>query len=206
MSALFAINAKGIKKSFGKTEILKDVSLSLGSRGLYFITGENGVGKTTLLKIIGLLDQDNEGSLSVFGRETKSLSESKIAGLRKKYFSYFLQGGNDISFLSSKANAKFRGACFGIDGQLDERESPGQGERVLAYLELALKSKKRMLLLDEPTSNLSEKNALKILDQLVKTSLTKCVVVVTHDTLLINSRKGKVIKLENGKLFSSQRK
>lgn len=89
MSALFAINAKVIKKSFGKTEILKDVSLSLGSSGLYFITGENGVGKTTLLKIIGLLDQDYEGSLSVFGRETKSLSESKIAGLRKKVFLLF---------------------------------------------------------------------------------------------------------------------
>lgn len=111
-----------------------------------------------------------------------------------------MQGGNDISFLSSKANTKIRGACFGNDEQLNERESPSQGERVLTYLELALKSKKRILLLDEPTSNLSEKNALKILDQLVKASLTKCVVVVTHDTLLIDSMKGKVIKLENGKL------
>lgn len=193
------LELKNIKKSFGQKKVLNEINFSLNGNGLYLIDGVNGAGKTTLLKIIGLLDSDYEGEYSFLGYKTKELKENALAGLRKKYISFFFQGGNDLSFLNEKENARFRSIVEGQE-EVEEKESPSQGERTIDYLRKALLSKKVLLLLDEPTSNLSLNNAQRVFDTLIEVAKTKCVIVVTHDSLLLRSKKGIVIKLADGKL------
>lgn len=193
------LELKIIKKSFGQKIVLNEINLSLSGNGLYLIDGVNGAGKTTLLKIIGLLDSDYEGEYSLLGHKTKELKEDALAGLRKKYISFFFQGGNDLSFLNEKENARFRSIVEGQE-EAEEKESPSQGERTINYLRKSLLSKKVLLLLDEPTSNLSPNNAQRVFDTLIEVAKTKCVIVVTHDSLLLHSKKGTVIKLADGKL------
>lgn len=193
------LELKNIKKSFGQKKVLNEINLSLNGNGLYLIDGVNGAGKTTLLKIIGLLDSDYEGEYSFLGHKTRELKENALAGLRKKYISFFFQGGNDLSFLNEKENARFRSVIEGQE-ETEEKESPSQGERTIDYLRKSLLSKKVLLLLDEPTSNLSLNNAQRVFDMLIEVAKTKCVIVVTHDSLLLHSKKGTVIKLVDGKL------
>lgn len=192
------IEGKNIRKTFGKKNVLNDVSFSFPSKGFFLIKGSNGAGKSTLLRIIGLLDDRYVGSLIVCGRDISSLKEKEKAGLRKKYFAYLFQGDNDISFLNSKENSFFRDELWKSEREGEKKESPSQGERVLDYLEAAIRSKRKILLLDEPTANLSEKNALKVIERLQSASKDKLTIVVTHDSLFFEEKDKYVLALQDG--------
>lgn len=197
------IKVERLQKKYGERLVLKQVDLSLSENGLYFITGENGAGKSTLLKIIGLLDEDFDGKLSILGHQIKKLSEKKKAGLRKKYIAFLFQGGNDLSFCKAKDNGKFRAFLWNNE-EKDVKESPSQGERMLNYLNEAVLSKKPILLLDEPTANLSERNSLLVYQKLKEISKGKCVIVVTHDDALLKQNET-IISLKNGELKYTQK-
>lgn len=192
------IKTEHLQKKYGEHLVLKQVDLSLSENGLYFITGENGAGKSTFLKIIGLLDEDFDGELSILGHQIKKLSEKKRAGLRKKYLAFLFQGGNDLSFCKAKDNGEFRAILWNNE-EKEAKESPSQGERILDYLNEAMLSKKPILLLDEPTANLSERNSLLIYQKLKEISKKKCVIVVTHDDALLKQNET-IISLKNGEL------
>lgn len=192
------IEGKNIHKTFGKKNVLNNVSFSFPSKGFFLIKGSNGAGKSTLLRIIGLLDGHYTGSLTICGHEVSSLKEKDKAGLRKKYFAYLFQGDNDMSFLNSKENSLFRDELWKSEREGDKKESPSQGERVLDYLEAAINSKRKILLLDEPTANLSEKNALKVIERLQFASKDKLVIVVTHDSLFFKEKDKHVLTLQDG--------
>lgn len=193
------IKGEGITKRFGKHVILNNVSFSFSENGLFLIEGENGIGKTSLLKLIGCLDDDYEGNLWINGHLLHHLSDREKASLRKKYFSYVFQSNNELSFLSSKGNEEFKGDLWSLDR--GGKESPSQGERMIELIRLASKRKSKILLLDEVTANLSEENANKIYESLKEVSKTKLVIIITHDELILNKAVDGVLKIENGSIF-----
>lgn len=195
------IKGEGITKRFGKRVILNNVSFSFPENGLFLIEGENGIGKTSLLKLIGCLDDDYEGNLWINGHLLRDLSDREKASLRRKYFSYVFQSNNELSFLSSKGNEIFESDMWNLNH--NEKESPSQGERMIELIRLASKRKSKILLLDEVTANLSEENANKIYKLLKEVGKNKLVIFVTHDELILNKSVDGVLKIEGGRIFPS---
>ena len=77
------IEIKNVVKSFGETQVLKDISISIKKGEIYGIIGHSGAGKSTLLRCINGLESYNEGSVNVMGREVSSLKDSELREFRK---------------------------------------------------------------------------------------------------------------------------
>ena len=87
------IKMQNVKKNFGKTEVLKDISLNINEGEIYGLIGHSGAGKSTLLRCINALEDYNDGSVEVMGKEVKDLSEKGKRELRKELGMIF-QGFN----------------------------------------------------------------------------------------------------------------
>ena len=77
------IEIKNVIKSFGETQVIKDVSISIKEGEIYGIIGHSGAGKSTLLRCINGLESYNGGSINVMGKEIKSLNEKDLREFRK---------------------------------------------------------------------------------------------------------------------------
>ena len=91
------IKLSNINKKFDQRIILSNVSLSISKNEFVCITGESGVGKTTLLNIIGLLDKPDSGELSLNGKI--NFTKKDIMRLRRNFFGYIFQ---DYLLMTSK--------------------------------------------------------------------------------------------------------
>ena len=80
------IKLVGIHKQFGNDKVLEEVNLTLEDNGIYIIKGKSGCGKTTLLNIIGLIDEDYKGKYYLNGINIYSEKDKSI--YRRNYFTY----------------------------------------------------------------------------------------------------------------------
>ena len=72
------IELKGVTKKYQDQVILNNVSMTFSNVGFYGIVGQSGIGKTTFLNLIGLLDEPSDGSILYDGKELKSLEEKEM--------------------------------------------------------------------------------------------------------------------------------
>ena len=183
-------------------EVLKKVDLSVESGTTIVVTGESGCGKSTLLNLIGGLDFPTSGSIVVEGREVGGLSEEEASGYRNTYIGFIFQfhfllkdftalenvvipamvGG--ASFKSLSAKGKKLLADVGLVRRQDAypHELSG-GERQRVAVARALMNEPLLILADEPTGNLDEKNSgivQEILFELVEKQ-GRTMILVTHD-------------------------
>ena len=85
------IEIKGITKSFGSLQVLKNIDLCIEKGEIVSIVGPSGAGKTTLLQILGTLDKPDSGSVVVDGIETNKLSANKLSEFRNKHLGFVFQ-------------------------------------------------------------------------------------------------------------------
>lgn len=85
------IRLTGIHKSFGQLEVLKGIDLHIKEGEFVSIVGASGAGKTTLLQIIGTLDTDNEGEVTINGVNIKKLSDKELSAFRNKQLGFVFQ-------------------------------------------------------------------------------------------------------------------
>lgn len=200
---------------------LDDISLKISDGEMLAITGRSGAGKSTLLHIIGCLDSLTEGSCRIDGKETKDLSDSRLAKLRNDKIGILLQDfgliGSETAYhnvvipllfsktplrkMREKAEKSMRLAGIAeLSGQKTSTMSGGQKQRVA--LARALVSNPSVLLCDEPTGALDSKTADEMMGQLMqlnKNGVT--VVIVTHDAKVAACCKSR-IELSDGRLFA----
>ena len=183
-------NKKGVK-----VQALKNIDLTLPSKGLVFIVGKSGSGKSTLLNLLGTLDHPTEGTIYVDGKKlTKKMEEA----YRNQYIGFIFQEFHvfdeytvyDNICLSLRLQKKHPSKekierlleTLGLDG-LEHRKpnelSGGQKQKVAVAR--ALVKNPMMILADEPTGNLDVKSSAQLFDILTAISKTKLVVVVSHD-------------------------
>lgn len=175
------------EKKFGDTPIINDLMLNIKEGGIISLLGRSGVGKTTLLKILAGLDQSYKGSVLL---EQKRLSEptSDIA--------LMFQGHRLLPWLTVKKNIKFINSEIqdeeiisylkkvGIENK--ENSWPNQlsgGEKTRAALSVALLNKCKVLLLDEPFSDIDIKvknGVIKLLKE-IKFSFNTTILLTTHN-------------------------
>lgn len=183
--------------------LYQDVSLKFDAEKFYAITGESGTGKTTFLSFLGGLDIPKEGNVRFSG---KKISDIGLTNYRRKNVSIIFQAFNLIEYMTAEenlmsalaiTNSKHRGdrtyalkvlESVGIDSDTAKRNvkklSGGQQQRVAIARALSVDAP--IILADEPTGNLDEKNTKEITSIFVKTAHQehKTVIVVTHDPLV----------------------
>ncbi len=201
-------------------EVLHGVSLEIQPGRLIAIVGPSGSGKSTLLNLIGTLDVPSGGRLLFEGREIGDLKAKARARFRADHLGFIFQFFNLLPGLSARQNVELAAAIAGRDrGRARARaadllERVGLGERIDAparklsggqmqrvAIARALVNEPRLVLADEPTGNLDQRNAHAILELLrQQASGGRAVVMVTHDHELAERYADEIVSLLDGRV------
>ena len=172
---------KNLNKSFAEKKIFKDFSYSFDERGVYALTGESGIGKTTLLRMIAGLDKGYEGKISCAGSVSLAFHEDRLfpvlTALENVVFAI-----SDTKNEAVIADAKNMLASLGIiekDFNLMPSELSG-GMKQRVSLARAFLKDAPILLLDEPTGELDEDNAALVREIIKSEGERRLVILVTH--------------------------
>ena len=201
-------------------EVLRDINLDVEEGTTVAVTGESGCGKSTMLALIGGLDRPSAGSVRVGDTEVTGLEESALSRYRNRDVGFIFQFHFLLKDFTALENVVIPGMLGGITGRaLRERarqllfevglerrmnawpvELSG-GERQRVAVARALINEPLLILADEPTGNLDERNAGNVEEMLF--SLVekhhRTMIVVTHDNALA-SRAGRRFLLSGGAL------
>lgn len=193
--------AKSYTDSAQRIEVLKDINLELSQGDLISITGKSGSGKSTLLHILGLLDEQDKGTVQINGEEVSASSKS-AARIRNRDLGFVFQFHYLIEDLTAEENVALPLLIDGMSHQKSLSRARelltgfGLGERLKHYsnqlsggeqqrvsLARALVNKPKLVLADEPTGNLDPDNSLEIWNTILKLNkdLGQAFIVITHD-------------------------
>lgn len=207
------------------TKALQDLSLTIHKGEFVFIVGSSGSGKSTLIKLLLKEIEPSAGRIEVNGQEVTAMKHKQVAKYRRKLGVVFqdfrlLKDRNvfeNVAFalrVVGKSNYTIRRqvpAILTIMGLGDKYASlPRQlsgGEQQRVALARALVNKPPILLADEPTGNLDPKNSweiMKLLDEINKKGTT--VVVVTHNSEIVDAMQKRVITMKKGIMISDEQK
>ena len=215
------LQLKQIKKDYqaGETTVqaLKGVDLSFRESEFVAILGHSGCGKTTLLNIIGGLDQYTSGDLVINGKSTRNFSDGDWDAYRNHSIGFVFQSYNLIPHqtvlsnvelaltLSGVAPSERRARAtralerVGLGDQLHKRPnqmSGGQMQRVA--IARALVNDPDILLADEPTGALDSDTSVQIMEILKEISKDKLIIMVTHNPELAAGYASRTIRLKDG--------
>ena len=177
------IEAQGISKSFGEKVLYKNLSFTLPPAGIIGVIGPNGVGKTTLFRLIMGLETPDSGTFSV--GETVKLAyvdqQHKDIDPTKSVYEVVSQGNELMRMGGREINARAYLSRFNFAGADQEKKCGvlSGGERNRLQLALALKQEGNVLLLDEPTNDI-DVNTLRALEEGLE-AFAGCAVVISHD-------------------------
>ena len=197
------LELKNITKSYGDQLILSDVSFQVKEKELVSILGPSGSGKSTLLQIIGLLNLADSGSILLDDVECTNLNEKELIAFRNRKLGFVFQFHNLLGEFSCEENIKMplliREKIL-IDAQLELfdkiinklsisdliKKYPSQlsgGEQQRVAVARALINQPKILLADEPTGNLDNKNAVNLYELFLelKEDWKQCIIMVTHN-------------------------
>lgn len=220
------LTLRGITRTFHvpdapPLEILTGIDLTVEPGEHVAIVGRSGTGKSTLLNILGLIDQPTSGTYKLRGIDTASLNEGRRAHLRGETFGFVFQSFNLIGGLSTTENVSApllydRGAAFwkrssrarellGAVGLADKvgmaigRLSGGEQQRVA--IARALARRPRVILADEPTGALDVDTGAQVMNLLEQQcrDTGAALILITHD-LAVAGRAHTQYRLDHGTL------
>ena len=215
------IEIKNLTKRFGKLKALNNVSLTLPRVGMVTIQGQSGCGKTTLLNCLaGLIEF--EGKIKINGYEYSNKTDYQNSLFRLSNIGFIFQDFRlfdnetvleNILFPLDTLNNCSKGrkliksqellALVGLKGK--ERQfvsSLSGGEKQRVCIARSMINDPKIILADEPTGALDEKNSILVMDTLSKISKKSLVIFVTHDDTLSKLYGDLVIQMKDGKVVN----
>lgn len=214
---------KNLSKKYIKNKnenlILDDINIEFESGKLYMIVGESGAGKTTFLKCLSLLTDVDSGIVKINNICINNFNDQELSDFRSKNIGIIFQEYNLLNFFTSFENVILPSLKINNKEILDDKakelldyvglknkinsypQELSGGEKQRVAIARALINEPGIILADEPTGNVDNKNKIKIIEMLKKISReNKCVIVVTHDNE-ISKYADKIYLLEKGKLI-----
>lgn len=199
------IKVRGINKSFGSLQVLKDVDLTISKGEIVSIVGPSGAGKTTLLQIMGTLDKPDSGKVIFEGNDVTKYSDRKLSDFRNKNIGFVFQfhqllpeftalentmipaliGKKDRAQAIKEANHILE--LMGLsDRKLHKPSELSGGEKQRVAVARALINNPIIVFADEPSGSLDTENKdeLHSLFFKLRDELNQTFVIVTHDTQL----------------------
>ena len=218
------LKLRKIKKSFGNLDVLKSIDLDIDEKEIVVLVGPSGGGKTTLLRIINMLERCHSGYIEVNGRvlcndgryiDKKSMMEiSKDVGMVFQNFNLFphksvieniIEGPMRVlkkSKEQSKSEAREILSFLGLSEKEDSyphQLSGGQKQRVAIGRALAMEPK--LMCFDEPTSALDPElteEVANVIKMLRKKGMT--MLIITHDMTFAEKVASRRISMDNGEI------
>lgn len=222
------LRCEGIKKVYGsgnsQVVALEKINLSVEKGEFVAIVGASGSGKSTLLHILGSVDRPTEGKVIVEGTDISTLNRTEAAIFRRRKVGLVYQFYNLIPTLTirknilmpllldkKKPNEEYFEQIVGSLGIADKLESlPNQlsgGQQQRVAIARSLIYRPALLLADEPTGNLDQKNSREIIDmlKLSNRNLKQTILLITHDekTALEANR---IVTIEDGRIISDEKR
>jgi lipoprotein-releasing system ATP-binding protein len=216
------LELKNISKSYGTQLILNDISFSADNNSLVSILGPSGSGKSTLLQIIGLLSKADSGEIRLNDISYLNLDTKNLEVFRNENLGFVFQFHNLLNEFSAfenimmplylrkaynKENAKYLvneiSTSLGINQLLKKYPANlSGGEQQRVAVARALITEPTLLLADEPTGNLDNKNAEDLYNLFlkIKEERNQQIIMVTHNNKL-TEQSDKVIFLDSGKII-----
>ena len=212
------LSVKNLKKSYNdgksKLEVLKDVSFDLKKGSILTIKGPSGSGKSTLLSLLGTLDTQDSGDIIINHKNLNDYDD--FSEIRNSHIGFIFQFHNLISelnvtenicvpaFISDKEiDHNFLDTLFEYF-QLTNKENAfpldlSGGEKQRVSVMRAIINKPSIIIADEPTGNLDEKNALKLIDLFKKLNkdFQLTFIIATHDKSVLDIA-DRVLYLKDG--------
>jgi len=197
------LSLREVRKEYaGSRVILNGVNLDVEANDFVVIRGRSGIGKSTLLRIMGLLDAPTSGSVLVEGKETSKMNDPELSRIRLTTFGFVFQQFNLIPSLTNVENVDLPMQLAGRLGAEERRERalallqsfgveglakrfPGEisgGEQQRVTVARALANRPQLILADEPTASLDETNSEAVLDLFKKVNKENEVAVVLTTT------------------------
>ncbi len=213
------LNISNIKKSFGsgenRSEVLKGIDFTVDKGEICVLLGPSGSGNSTLLNIIGGIDDADSGYISINGEKTEDMNEKNLTLYRRKHLGYVFQMYNLIPNLTVEENIEVGAYLSDKSLDLDEllhtlglyehrHKLPNQlsgGQQQRTAIGRAIIKNPDILLCDEPTGALdynTSKDILKLLEDVNK-KYQNTIIMVTHNDS-IKDMADRVIKLRDGNI------
>lgn len=217
------LSVESLSKSFGETQVLKNISLDIPDGETTVILGPSGSGKSTLLRCLNLLETPQSGTLTIDDAQvdySQKLTDAQVRDIRSRSAMVFQQFNlfpnytalknvalaptlnGTLSAQEAQERARELLAKVGLADKVDsypDALSGGQQQRVAIARALALEPS--YLLFDEPTSALDpelEAEVIRVLMQLAKEG--RSLVIVTHNMAFAKKVADRIVFLENGTL------
>ena len=217
------LETKNLKKTYRTkkgvhVEVLKGISLKFPQKGMVFLLGKSGSGKSTMLNLLGGLDSYDQGEIIIKGVSSKDFSQNEFDSYRNTYVGFIFQEYNVLEEFSVGMNIALaielqgrKAADSEINQILKEVDLEGYGERKPNELSggqkqrvaiaRALVKNPQIIMADEPTGALDSNTGKQVLETLKRLSADKLVIVVSHDREFAEQYGDRIIELADGKVI-----
>ena len=222
------LTCEGVRKIYGsgnnQVTALDGIDLTVGKGEFVAVIGASGSGKSTLLHILGSVDKPTSGKVTIDGTDLSKLNQTQAAIFRRRKVGLVYQFYNLIPTLTVKKNILMPLALdkkkpnqeyfekivrsLGLAERLEalpNQLSGGQQQRVAIARSLIYRP--ALLLADEPTGNLDQKNSKEIIDMLKLSNhnLEQTIVLITHDEQ-VALEADRIITIEDGHIISDEKR
>ncbi len=216
------LTLKDVSKIYGELKALDQINLNVEKGEWLAIMGPSGSGKTTMMNIIGCMDKPSIGEVILEGQDISKLSPKELTVIRRDKIGLIFQQFHLVNYLTALENVMMAQYYHSMPDEeeamvalkavgLEDRAKhlPNQlsgGEQQRVCIARALINHPALLLADEPTGNLDEKNEYMVMDIFEKLhNAGSTIIVVTHDPE-VGDEAERMVVLEHGKIAREEKK
>ena len=201
----------------GNTVALNGVSIKFADKGLVFISGKSGCGKTTLLNAIGGLDKIDSGEIIVDGKKFSEFTPADYDSYRNTMVGFVFQEYNLLNEYTIEKNINIADELQGRNTDVEElrgllrkfeiaeyeKRKPNQlsgGQKQRVAIARALIKNPKIILADEPTGALDSVTGIQVMDMLKELSKEKLVIIVSHENSFAEKYADRIVRIIDGEV------